>query len=70
MSPRVMTATIDQGAAERPARKPASRHRIARLARPALGLVLPVGLALLWEIAVHMGLSSGRLVPFSVHPNP
>jgi sulfonate transport system permease protein len=58
-----MTATIDQGAAERPARKPASRHRIARLARPALGLVLPVGLALLWEIAVHMGLSSGRLVP-------
>jgi sulfonate transport system permease protein len=59
----VMTATIDQGAAERPARKPASRHWIARLARPALGLVLPVGLALLWEIAVHMGLSNGRLVP-------
>ena len=58
-----MTATIDQGAAERPARKPASRPRIARLARPALGLVLPVGLALLWEIAVHMGLSNGRLVP-------
>jgi sulfonate transport system permease protein len=59
----VMTATIDQGAAERPTRKPASRLRIARLARPALGLVLPVGLALLWEIAVHMGLSNGRLVP-------
>jgi sulfonate transport system permease protein len=59
----VMTATIDQGAAERPARKQASRHRMARLARPALGLVLPVGLAVLWEIAVRLGLSNGRLVP-------
>src|SRR5260370_34378819 len=34
-----------------------------RLARPALGLVLPVGLALAWEIIVWLGLSSGRLVP-------
>jgi sulfonate transport system permease protein len=59
----VMTATIDQGAAERPARKQASRHRMVRLARPALGLVLPVGLAVLWEIAVRLGLSNGRLVP-------
>jgi sulfonate transport system permease protein len=58
-----MTATIDQGAAERPARKPASKHGMARWARPALGLVLPVGLAALWEVAVHMGLSNGRLVP-------
>jgi sulfonate transport system permease protein len=38
-------------------------HRIARWARPGLGLVLPVGLGLFWEIAVHMGLSNGRLVP-------
>src|SRR5258708_8929236 len=36
---------------------------MARWARPGLGLVLPVGLALFWEIAVHMGLSNGRLVP-------
>jgi sulfonate transport system permease protein len=28
-----------------------------------LGLVLPVGLALLWELAVRSGLASGRLVP-------
>ena len=36
---------------------------LARYARPVLGLVLPVGLALAWEIAVRMGLSDGRLVP-------
>src|ERR1044071_1529595 len=35
----------------------------ARYARPLLGLVLPVGLAIAWEIAVRMGLSDGRLVP-------
>jgi sulfonate transport system permease protein len=34
-----------------------------RLARPALGLILPLGLALAWEIAVAKGLSDGRLVP-------
>jgi sulfonate transport system permease protein len=54
-----MTAVADQGVVEgRPARK-----RWARLARPALGLVVPVALALGWEIAVRMGLSNGRLVP-------
>jgi sulfonate transport system permease protein len=37
--------------------------RIARLARPGLGLLLPLGLALFWEIAVRAGLSNGRLVP-------
>ena len=31
--------------------------------RPALGLLVPVGLAVLWEIAVRLGLSDGRLVP-------
>jgi sulfonate transport system permease protein len=30
---------------------------------PVLGLVLPIGLALLWELAVRTGLASGRLVP-------
>jgi sulfonate transport system permease protein len=34
-----------------------------RLWRPLLGLLLPVGLAVAWELAVHLGLSSGRLVP-------
>jgi sulfonate transport system permease protein len=42
------------------AREPRS---LARYARPVLGLLLPVGLALAWEIAVRMGLSDGRLVP-------
>jgi sulfonate transport system permease protein len=41
----------------------ASPGRLRRLARPALGLALPVGLALAWEIIVWLGLSSGRLVP-------
>ena len=63
MSPVVMTATLDQGVAERGSSRRSSKHRIARLARPGLGLVLPVGLALFWEIAVHLGLSNGRLVP-------
>jgi sulfonate transport system permease protein len=40
---------------------PAGRWR--RLARPVLGLLLPVGLALIWEIIVWSGLSNGRLVP-------
>jgi sulfonate transport system permease protein len=39
------------------------RWRLARLARPVLGLLLPVALAGFWEIAVRLGLSSGRLVP-------
>ena len=55
-----MTASVD-GAA-RQDRKP-SRAGFARWARPALGLVLPIGLAALWELAVRAGLSEGRLVP-------
>ena len=40
----------------------ASRSRRS-YARPLLSLLLPVGLALAWEIIVRLGLSSGRLVP-------
>jgi sulfonate transport system permease protein len=36
---------------------------LARLARPALGLLLPVGAALAWELIVWLGYSNGRLVP-------
>ena len=54
-----MTATVE----EAPAERDASRGRLARFARPALGLLLPVGLAVFWEIAVRIGLSNGRLVP-------
>ena len=42
---------------------PASSARLARYARPALGLLLPVGLALVWEVVVWLGFSNGRLVP-------
>jgi sulfonate transport system permease protein len=45
-------------AAARPAAVP-----FARYARPAIGLLLPLALALGWELAVRLGLSSGRLVP-------
>ena len=54
-----MTTTAEPATIERLAPK----STLARLARPALGLLLPVGLALAWEIAVRMGLSSGRLLP-------
>jgi len=42
---------------------PAPAGRLRRWARPALGLLLPVGLALAWEIIVWLGWSNGRLVP-------
>ena len=37
--------------------------RWGRYARPALGLLLPVGVALAWELIVWLGYSNGRLVP-------
>jgi sulfonate transport system permease protein len=43
--------------------QPASGKRWSRLARPALGLVLPVALAVVWEFAVRMGWANGRLAP-------
>ncbi len=59
MSLVFMTATVEQAAVERATTK----ARLARFARPGLGLILPVALALFWELAVRYGLSSGRLVP-------
>jgi sulfonate transport system permease protein len=41
----------------------AASRRLGGHARPLLGLLLPLGLALAWEITVWLGLSSGRLVP-------
>jgi sulfonate transport system permease protein len=46
-----------------PARERASGIRWARLTRPALGLVLPVIVALAWEFIVRIGWASGRLAP-------
>ena len=44
-------------------RAAASRHRLPRWARPAIGLILPLGAAVAWEAAVRSGLADGRLVP-------
>jgi sulfonate transport system permease protein len=58
-----MTATTGAAGTERAAPAAAERTLLARLAWPMLGLLLPVTLAAGWEIAVDMGLSSGRLLP-------
>jgi sulfonate transport system permease protein len=60
-----MAMTVELPALERTdaAARPAPSGRLQRYARPALGLLLPVGMALAWEIMVRLGLSSGRLVP-------
>src|SRR2546428_6389142 len=52
------TAGVDQAELSQTAPKAGS----ARVLRPAVGLLLPVALAVFWEIAVRMGLSNGRLV--------
>lgn len=59
-----MAMTVELPAIEQSkATSPRPGWRLSRYAWPALGLILPFGLALLWEIAVWLGLSSGRLVP-------
>ena len=60
-----MTMTVELSAPERtdPIASPAPAGRLRRYARPALGLLLPVGLALGWEVVVALGWSNGRLVP-------
>jgi sulfonate transport system permease protein len=59
MSLAAMTATAEPAVTERPAPK----SQLARWMRPVLGLLLPVVLAVLWELAVRAGWSNGRLVP-------
>jgi sulfonate transport system permease protein len=46
-----------------PALERSAASRRTRLMRPVLGLVVPVALALAWEIVVRLGWSSGRLAP-------
>jgi sulfonate transport system permease protein len=60
-----MAMTVELPALEQPdaIARPAPSARLRRYARPALGLLLPVGLALAWEIIVWLGWSNGRLVP-------
>jgi sulfonate transport system permease protein len=52
-------------ASAQPTRAPARRRRALSFGvrSPALGLLLPVALALAWEAAVRLGWSDGRLVP-------
>jgi sulfonate transport system permease protein len=60
-----MAMTVELHALDQtdPITKPAPVGRLRLWGRPALGLLLPVGLALAWEIMVRLGVSNGRLVP-------
>jgi len=61
---RVMSVFFMTAAAEQSTTQSApAKRRLVRLARPALGLLLPVAIAVFWEYAVWMGWSNGRLVP-------
>jgi sulfonate transport system permease protein len=62
MSPVGMTVSAERPTVAAEAAPP-QRDPLARLVRPAIGLLLPVGAAVLWEMAVRLGLSNGRLVP-------
>jgi sulfonate transport system permease protein len=55
--------TVELPALERTDTASNAPNRLRRYARPALGLLLPVGFALAWELVVWLGLSNGRLVP-------
>ena len=54
-----MSIAVEPASTEQTQRKPV----VARLLRPALGLLLPLMLALGWEFTVRAGWSNGRLVP-------
>jgi sulfonate transport system permease protein len=57
----VVGMTVDAEVRRAPA--PASGKAWVRLTRPALGLLLPVAAAIVWEFVVRMGWASGRLAP-------
>jgi sulfonate transport system permease protein len=58
-----MAMTVELSAPAQTEVMPATPGRLRRYARPVLGLLLPVGVALVWEFVVWLGLSNGRLVP-------
>ncbi len=64
MSFVAMTATADQAEMDHRAPTEAARpgNRV-RFLRPFLGLVLPVGLAVLWELIVRLSATGGQGVP-------
>jgi sulfonate transport system permease protein len=57
----VVGMTVDAEVRRAPA--PASGKAWVRLTRPALGLLLPVAAAVVWDFVVRMGWASGRLAP-------
>ncbi|WP_024509463.1 ABC transporter permease [Bradyrhizobium sp. ARR65] len=60
-----MAMTVDLPATERieADAQAAQPTRLRRYLRPMLGLLLPVAVALGWEVIVWLGFSNGRLVP-------
>jgi sulfonate transport system permease protein len=58
-----MTIAAQTSNGERAAPSASASSTWTRLVRPALGLVLPIGLAIAWEFVVRMGWSNGRLMP-------
>ncbi|WP_315756856.1 MULTISPECIES: ABC transporter permease [unclassified Bradyrhizobium] len=58
-----MTMTVELQAPAAAIPQTTRQPWLTRLARPLLGLLLPLSLALAWELAVRAGLSNGRLVP-------
>src|SRR6187200_1656025 len=59
-----MTASVEPAAvAPAPSSASIAHAGSGRLLRPALGLLLPVAVAVSWELAVRHGFASGRLVP-------
>jgi sulfonate transport system permease protein len=59
-----MTASVEPAeVAPAPSSASIAHAGSGRLLRPALGLLLPVAVAVSWELAVRHGLASGRLVP-------
>jgi sulfonate transport system permease protein len=60
-----MTMTLETPALERPDAidRTVPNKNWQRFMRPALGVVVPLTLALAWELAVWSGWSNGRLVP-------
>jgi sulfonate transport system permease protein len=54
---------VQMSGAVEPAAVQQRKSGLVRCARPALGLLLPLVLALGWELAVRTGWSNGRLVP-------
>jgi sulfonate transport system permease protein len=58
-----MSAAIEPAAQPKRKNGKGVKGTLARWSGPALGLLLPLGLALGWELAVRAGLSNGRLVP-------